>query len=66
MTEQKSCACPCHLMTGIFIILFGLNFLLKTLGVYGDAVSNIVWPVIIILGGLKHTFKGRCKCCPES
>ncbi|MGZ3688394.1 MAG: LiaI-LiaF-like domain-containing protein [Bdellovibrionota bacterium] len=52
-------------MTGIFVTLFGLNFLLKTLGVYGDSVSNIVWPVLIMLAGLKLTARGICGCCSE-
>jgi hypothetical protein len=52
-------------MTGIFVALFGLNFLLKTLGVYGDNVSNIVWPVILILAGGKLAAKGMCKCCSD-
>jgi hypothetical protein len=53
-------------MIGIVVALFGLNFLLKTLGVYGDNVSNIVWPVLIMVGGLKFTCKGACKCCSNS
>jgi len=66
MADKKTCPCPCHRMTGIFITLFGLNFLLKTLGVYGENISNIVWPAILILAGLKHTAKGMCPCCDNS
>jgi len=65
--EGGKCGCVCHKMTGIFIALFGLNFLLKSVGVYGDNISNIVWPVLIILIGLKNSFgKGKCKCCSDS
>ena len=65
MTDEKTCRCPCHRTAGVFVTLFGLNFLLKTLGVYTDSVSNIVWPVIIMLGGLDYTLKGLCKCCSD-
>jgi len=65
MTEEEACRCPCHRAIGVLVALFGLNFLLKALGVYGDNVSNIVWPVLLMLGGIKHTFRGKCKCCSD-
>jgi len=57
----KSCKCPHHMIMPIAIILFGLSFLLTNLGVMTVAANNIVWPVIVILVGLKKTM--RCKCC---
>ncbi|MGA7745140.1 MAG: hypothetical protein WBP56_12450 [Polyangia bacterium] len=65
MTEEEACRCPCHRAIGVLVALFGLNFLLKALGVYGDNVSNIVWPVLLMLSGIKHTFRGKCKCCSD-
>ena len=65
MMEQKTCACPCHKMAGILVALFGLNFLLKALGVYDDHISNIVWPALIMAGGLSHSCKWLCKCCSK-
>ncbi len=65
MATAKSCSCPCHRMTGILTALFGLNFLLKHFGIYSDSISNIVWPSIIILVGLKHASKGMCNCCSD-
>ncbi len=65
-SNGKKCCCPCHKMIGIFVILFGLTFLLKNLGVISDHTAAIAWPVIIILAGLKRMAKSMCKCCPEA
>lgn len=65
-SEGKRCPCPCHKFITLLVVLFGLNFLLKTLGVYGDDVSNIIWPILVILGGLKSMFSTMCKCCDRA
>jgi hypothetical protein len=59
----EKCACPCHMMPGILIALFGLTFVLKNLGVYSDNVNNWIWPIILLVGGLQHILGARCKCC---
>lgn len=64
--ECKGCSCFCHKVIGLLIALFGLTFLLKDVGVYGDYVNNIVWPSLILLGGLKKMFGGMCGCCDNS
>lgn len=57
------CKCPHHKMIPLFIILFGVDFLLGTLGVLNMYTVNIIWPILIILGGLMKMTKGMCKCC---
>ena len=52
-------------MVGVFIALFGLTFLLKNLDVISDHVTNIIWPSLIILAGVKKVVRGICKCCDE-
>ena len=59
------CGCPYHSMMGIFVILFGVVFLLKNLGVISENVSQILWPSVVILAGLKKVCKGMCKCCSK-
>jgi len=64
--EGGKCGCPCHKMTGIFVALIGIDFLLGTLDVVSQKVVGIVWPVLLILLGLKNSFgKGKCKCCSD-
>lgn len=62
MNEQK-CDCLHHKIIPALIILFGLIFLLQGLGEISKEFVNIVWPVIVILGGLTKLLKGMCKCC---
>lgn len=64
--EKAGCNnCPCHKMLGVFIVLFGLTFLLGTLEVISQKTVNIVWPIFVILAGLKKMTKGLCKCCEQ-
>ncbi|MBI2644811.1 hypothetical protein HYW94_01370 [Candidatus Uhrbacteria bacterium] len=63
MGGAKSCGCPHHKMMPLFIVLFGLVFLLKTLNVITPEVLDVAWPVIVILAGLFKMTKGMCKCC---
>lgn len=62
----ESCKCPCHKAIGVLVVAFGLTFLLGALGVLSAHAVSITWPVIVILGGLKATFKGMCKCCSNA
>ena len=62
---QGKCCCPCHKAVGVLILLIGLTFLLGALGVIGEHMVSLVWPVLLILLGLKKTFSGMCKCCSK-
>jgi hypothetical protein len=60
---QGKCSCPCHKMIGVFIVLIGLTFLLSALNVLSARIAEIIWPVLVILAGLKAMFGNRCNCC---
>ncbi|MBI2448236.1 hypothetical protein HYV44_01590 [Candidatus Microgenomates bacterium] len=62
---EKCCSCNCvhHSFGPILVILFGLTFLLGTLGVLASELVAIVWPSIVILGGLGKLLDRKCKCC---
>jgi Domain of unknown function (DUF5668) len=62
-TTEKKCGCPCHKMAGVFVALIGVMFLLQNLGVLSANLVGIIWPVLLILAGVKSVFKGMCKCC---
>jgi hypothetical protein len=57
------CKCPHHKVIPVLIVLFGLTFLLGALGVISGNTVSIIWPSLIILGGLMKLTKGMCKCC---
>ena len=50
-------------MIGVLVVLFGLTFLLGAFQVLSSNTVAIVWPILVILAGLKTIFRGMCKCC---
>ena len=66
MENHGKCGCPHHKMTGVFVILFGLTFLLKNLEVISGQIAGIAWPVIIMIAGGTKLMSSSCKCCDKS
>ena len=65
-TPQASggkCSRTCHKMTGLFIALIGLTFLLKSLDVLSAKHAGILWPFLVLLMGIQIVFRNKCKCC---
>ena len=65
-TSQASggkCSCACHRMTGLFIALIGLTFLLGALDVLSARLVGILWPLLVLLTGIQIVFRNKCKCC---
>jgi hypothetical protein len=61
---HSHCHCICHMMKGLFIILIGLTVLLGNLEVLSAKVTGIIWPIFLILAGIKLSImRGCCKCC---
>lgn len=67
--EKEKCSsggCPCHKMAmGFFVVLFGLTFLLREMGVLSMHTANMIWPVLVMLGGVGKLLKGKCMCCSK-
>lgn len=57
------CRCIHHKVPGILVALFGLSFLLKNFGLYGDDVQNWIWPALIFVGGIAKVGGRMCGCC---
>ena len=63
------CMCPCHkfkkTIMGVFLIVFGLIFLLNNLGYSSESFTGLAWPVLILLLGTSFIVKGffPCDCC---
>ncbi len=52
-------------MIPLFIVIFGVLFLLNSQGMVADDTVGVVWPILVILGGLQKLFRGMCKCCSK-
>ena len=59
----KVCGCPHHKMIPLLVVLLGVLFLLGNLGKVSSEVVVIVWPIVVIVGGLQKMFGHMCKCC---
>ena len=57
------CRCPHHKVVPLTIVLFGVTFLLSALGTISCETRNIIWPILVIIGGGTKLFSGSCKCC---
>lgn len=66
MNPAGHCTCPHHKFGAILIILFGLTFLLGTMGVLSGMFVSYAWPVLVILFGLARLMGGSCKCYTRS
>lgn len=63
---SKDCACKCHKAGPMIIVLIGVTFLLGALGYVSQGTVAIVWPILLILLGLKKLGgAGMCKCCAK-
>ncbi len=63
MQNMKSCRCPHHSMTAIFLVLLALTIFLGNAGVIAEHTASMIWPVFLGLIGLQKVFGRRCKCC---
>lgn len=62
---QGACKCPHHSVVSVLVVLFGLVFLLGFWGVMSWDTVNMIWPILVIAGGLMKLGEkwGMCKCC---
>ncbi len=57
----KMCNCPHHKTVAWMIVLIGVTFLLGALGAFSSMAVNVIWPILLIIGG----FSKMCKCCSK-
>ena len=58
-----ACNCVHHMVIPILVVAFGATFLMGQLGFISEATVSIVWPILVMMAGLKKLFAGLCKCC---
>ena len=63
MNDKKVCPCPHHAMLPIFVVAFGLTFLLRGLGVLEPSTASVIWPVIVMVAGVTKFGSRFCTCC---
>ena len=64
--SDKKCSCACHKLVGLFVALIGLTFLLGALNILTPRAVEIIWPILVLLIGVKLVGSGRCKCCDKA
>lgn len=57
------CSCPHHKIGPLAIFLIGLVFLLQALGVISMELTNLLWPILLMVMGLMKMSGGMCACC---
>lgn len=60
---KGGCRCPHHMMFPFLVVAFGATFLLGAFNVIDGETVNVIWPIIVVLAGLKKMFARMCKCC---
>jgi len=63
VAETKKCACFCHKMPGVFVVLVGVAILLRALNVLGHTAFWVIASILIILAGMQTMGRSACKCC---
>lgn len=63
--NQKAgiCKCPHHKVVPLMVVLFGLTFLLGNFGILSSSFVDIVWPILVVIGGGAKLFESKCTCC---
>ncbi len=59
---MQKCGCPHHKVLPIFVVLLGLLFLLRALGVVTMHFVDVGWPILVIAAGLTKMFSHKCRC----
>ncbi|HEY4507622.1 MAG TPA: DUF5668 domain-containing protein [Candidatus Paceibacterota bacterium] len=64
--QGNTCPCKCHKVGPILIIVFGVVFLLGTLNIITEYAVMLIWPIIVIVAGVKKLVGQKCGCCSAS
>lgn len=65
MQNMKSCRCPHHSLSAIFLVLLALTLVLGNAGVIAEHTASMIWPIFLALIGLQMLVTRRCKCCSK-
>jgi len=63
MKENNTCSCTHHHIVPILTILFAVTFLLGYQGYFAADTVNIIWPILVGIGGIAKLSEDKCGCC---
>ncbi len=63
--EKRMRHCCSRSIGGWLVILIGVAFLLRALGILAFRFVDTLWPLLLIFVGASMLMKGRCRHCPE-
>lgn len=63
--SPKRAMCCSKESISFLVIIMGIAFLLRGLGVLTEKFVDVLWPLLLILAGFSHMRKGHCAQCPE-
>lgn len=61
--DWKNCSCGHHTIVPIVAILFASTFLLGYQGVLSAEAVNVIWPILVGIGGVVKLVESKCGCC---
>jgi len=56
------CPCPHHKIIPTLLIIGGLIFLLQAFMVLDEYTVAVIWPILVIIGGIVKFTGHSCKC----
>ena len=63
-TKPNTCMCIHHKIIPMIILLFGVTFLFRAVGILGYEAVSIAWPTYVIaVGIMKLIGEDKCGCC---
>lgn len=63
MSEKGMCECSHHSIIPILAILFAIAFLLDYQGFLSAGSVNVIWPILVGIGGIVKLQESKCECC---
>ncbi len=63
MKENNTCDCSHHSIIPILTILFAVTYLLGYQGFFDAQTVNIIWPILVGIGGVSKLTEDKCACC---
>jgi hypothetical protein len=63
MKGNNVCGHDHHGIIPILVILVAICFLLQNQGLLAEGSVNVIWPILVGIGGIVMLIEERCDCC---